>query len=52
MMMDVHQRYRTDRFQEVQPRFNERFILSLSECRNCLFMDDELNLLKVSSRAD
>lgn len=52
MMMDVHQRYRTERFQEVQPRFNERFILSLSECRNCLFMDDELNLLKVSAHAD
>jgi len=52
MVMDVHQRYRTERFQEAQPRFNERFILSLSECRNCLFMDDELNLLKVSSHAD
>jgi N-acetyltransferase 10 len=52
MTMDVHNRYRTDKFRDVQPRFNERFILSLSECRNCLFMDDELNLLNISSHVE
>ena len=30
-------------------RFNERFILSLSTLNSCLFLDDELNLLPVSS---
>ena len=31
MTMDVHARYRTESQQEVVPRFNERFILSLGE---------------------
>lgn len=30
MTMDVHKRYRTEQFQNVEPRFNERFILSLA----------------------
>jgi N-acetyltransferase 10 len=47
--MDVHDRYRTDSNQNIEPRFNERFILSLSTCRNCLVMDDELNVLPISS---
>ena len=34
------------------PRFNERFTLSLANCPNCLFLDDELNILKISSFAD
>ena len=47
--MDVHQRYRTDAHQDVDPRFNERFILSLSSCKNFIAMDDELNILPISS---
>jgi len=47
--MDVHNRFRTDKFQDIDPRFNERFILSLSKCSNCIIMDDELNILPVSS---
>jgi N-acetyltransferase 10 len=47
--MDVHDRYRTDANQNVEPRFNERFILSLGNCKNCLVMDDELNILPISS---
>jgi len=47
--MDVHDRYRTDANQDVEPRFNERFILSLSTCKNCIVMDDELNVLPISS---
>jgi N-acetyltransferase 10 len=31
------------------PRFNERFILSLSSCGQCLVVDDQLNVLPVSS---
>lgn len=46
--MDVHQRYRTDAFAEIEPRFNERFLLSLSKNKNCIVMDDELNILPIS----
>lgn len=34
---------------QVIGRFNERFILSLADCHACLFMDDELNILPLSS---
>lgn len=46
--MDAHQRYRTEAFNEIEPRFNERFILSLSKNMNCIVMDDELNILPIS----
>jgi hypothetical protein len=36
---------------QVVPRFNERFMLSLANCRSCLLMDDELNILPTSSHA-
>lgn len=29
-------------------RFNERFILSLGSCEDCLVLDDELNVLPIS----
>ncbi|KAL7539118.1 hypothetical protein ACHAWF_006304 [Thalassiosira exigua] len=51
MTMDVHSRYRTEGSGDVVPRFNERFILSLGDCRNCLVCDDELNVLPVSRKA-
>ncbi len=51
MSMDVHSRYRTEAHHEVVPRFNERFILTLSECKGCLVLDDELNILPLSSGA-
>jgi N-acetyltransferase 10 len=46
----VHARYRTESSADVVPRFNERFILSLAKCQNCLVCDDELNVLPVSKR--
>lgn len=46
--MDVHSRYRTDAHQIVEPRFNERFLLSLSNCKTCLAIDDELNILPIT----
>jgi N-acetyltransferase 10 len=49
---DVHSRYRTDAHQFVQPRFNERFILSLGSCPDCLLLDDELNVLPLSKGKD
>ncbi|XP_064399699.1 RNA cytidine acetyltransferase-like [Halichondria panicea] len=49
MTMDVHARYRTEAHQEVTARFNERFILSLGDCRHCIVLDDQLNILPVST---
>ena len=49
MTMDVHARYRTEAHQEVTARFNERFLLSLADCPHCLVMDDQLNVLPMSS---
>lgn len=46
--MDVHSRYRTEAHQFVEPRFNERFILSLSSCETCIAIDDELNILPIT----
>ncbi|KAG7473754.1 hypothetical protein MATL_G00099190 [Megalops atlanticus] len=49
MTMDVHSRYRTEAHQDVVGRFNERFILSLSSCKSCVVIDDQLNVLPISS---
>jgi len=49
MTMDVHSRFRTESCHEIVPRFNERFILSLASCDKCLVLDDELNILPLSS---
>jgi N-acetyltransferase 10 len=51
MSMDVHSRYRTESAGDIVPRFNERFILSLGKCANCLVCDDELNVLPLSKYA-
>lgn len=48
MTMDVHSRYRTEAHNDVVARFNERFLLSLGSCENCLVVDDELNVLPIS----
>lgn len=49
MTMDVHSRYRTEAHQDVVARFNERFILSISACTQCVIVDDKLNILPISS---
>ncbi|CAB4420905.1 unnamed protein product [Rhizophagus irregularis] len=49
LTMDVHSRYRTEAHDDVTARFNERFILSLGSCENCLVVDDELNVLPIST---
>lgn len=51
LTMDVHSRYRTAGSGDVVPRFNERFILTLGKCDNCLVCDDELNILPLSHRS-
>lgn len=52
MTMDVHARYRTSSHDSVVARFNERFILSLGSCADCLVLDDELNVLPISRGKD
>ncbi|KAF1625021.1 UNVERIFIED_CONTAM: RNA cytidine acetyltransferase, partial [Eudyptes robustus] len=47
--MDVHSRYRTHSHQQIVNRFNERFLLSLSDCADCAVIDDQLNILPISS---
>ncbi|XP_058806427.1 RNA cytidine acetyltransferase [Phymastichus coffea] len=49
MNMDVHQRFRTEAHQDVVCRFNERFLLSLASCDRCLVVDDQLQVLPLSS---
>lgn len=49
MSMDVHSRYRAEGRHDAVARFNERFLLSLSGCQSCLVMDDQLNILPIST---
>ena len=49
LAMDAHARFRTEAHGDVVGRFNERFILSLAKCKACLVVDDELNVLPISS---
>ncbi|KMT08634.1 hypothetical protein BVRB_6g139110 [Beta vulgaris subsp. vulgaris] len=49
MVMDVHERFRTESHSEAAGRFNERFLLSIASCKSCVVMDDELNILPISS---
>ncbi|KAG3271676.1 NAT10-containing [Ictidomys tridecemlineatus] len=43
MTMDVHSRYRTEAHQDI------RFIFSLASCKKFLVMNDQLNILPISS---
>lgn len=49
MTQDVHERFRTESHTEAATRFNERFLLSIASCKACVVMDDELNILPISS---
>ncbi|THF98208.1 hypothetical protein TEA_016571 [Camellia sinensis var. sinensis] len=49
LFYDIHERFRTESHSEIVPRFNERFLLSLASCTACLVVDDELNILPISS---
>ncbi|KAF8716416.1 hypothetical protein HU200_026352 [Digitaria exilis] len=46
---DVHERFRTESHTQAAARFNERFLLSIASCKACVVMDDELNILPISS---
>ncbi|KAK9130064.1 hypothetical protein Sjap_010551 [Stephania japonica] len=52
MVMDVHERFRTEAHAKPTARFNERFLLSLASCKACVVMDDELNILPISSHME
>lgn len=49
LLQDVHERFRTESHAQATGRFNERFLLSLASCKACVVMDDELNILPISS---
>ncbi|PHT39483.1 UPF0202 protein [Capsicum baccatum] len=49
MVMDVHKRFRTESHSLATPRFNERFALSLASCETCIVMNDEFQILPISS---
>ncbi|GFY69743.1 RNA cytidine acetyltransferase [Trichonephila inaurata madagascariensis] len=42
--MLAHSRYVTESHCKISPRFNKRFVLSLSSCQNCLVLDDTLEI--------
>eukprot|EP01068_Selenidium_serpulae_P006755 Selendium_serpulae@DN4498_c0_g1_i1.p1 len=48
LTMDAHKKFRNALHEDVEPRFNERFLLSLSNCQQTLILDDELNILPIS----
>ncbi|XP_046970776.1 RNA cytidine acetyltransferase isoform X2 [Vanessa cardui] len=48
--MDVHARFKTEAYDTVTNRFNERFLLSLTDNPRCLVLDDALNVLPISSK--
>ena len=49
LMLLLSWRFRTEAHQDVVHRFNERFILSLASNTSCIFLDDNLNILPLSS---
>ncbi|KII61491.1 N-acetyltransferase 10 [Thelohanellus kitauei] len=49
MTMDAHARHRISDDPHSTCRFNERFILSLNDCTNCLVLDDQLRVLPIFS---
>ncbi|CAK0794876.1 unnamed protein product [Prorocentrum cordatum] len=51
LAMDAHHSFRTETHVDSEPRFNERLVLSLRECKSCLVVDDELNILPLSAHA-
>ncbi|XP_055388853.1 RNA cytidine acetyltransferase-like, partial [Condylostylus longicornis] len=55
LTMDCHPRlsskFSTGSANDIEPRFNERFLLSLADCAQCLVVDDELNILPISRHA-
>lgn len=49
MVMDVHERFRTESHSQSTLIFNKRFMLSLTSCKACAVVDDEFQILSISS---
>ena len=49
---DCHAKYRTESHSDIVPRFNERFILSLSNCATCMVLDVVMPPLSPLGRAE
>lgn len=49
LTMDAHAKLKTEAHSKVVARFNERFILSLTDCNSCVVCDDELSILPISN---
>ena len=51
LQMDCHDRFATPAYQTVVPRFNKRFLLSLTDCSNCIVVSDSLEVLPFSTKS-
>lgn len=49
LQMDCHGRFVTNAYQTVVPRFNKRFLLSLTDCSSAIVLSDALEVLPFSS---
>lgn len=52
LSLDAHKKYATPSHSDVQPRFVERFFLSLRNCPTFLAADDTFKLLKMCAHND
>ena len=51
LQMDCHDRFVTNAYKTVVPRFNKRFLLSLNDCKSCIVLTDSLEVLPLSNKA-
>ena len=50
LQMDCHGRFVTTAYQTVVPRFNKRFLLSLTDCASAIVLSDALEVLPFSAK--
>jgi len=50
MVMDCHSSYKSESQENVVGRFNERLVLSLKTCENCLVVNDEMKIVSLTCR--
>ncbi|XP_063684232.1 RNA cytidine acetyltransferase-like [Bolinopsis microptera] len=51
LQMDCHNRFVTNAYQTVVPRFNKRFLLSLTECSSGIVLSDALEVLPFTAKS-
>ena len=52
LQMDCHDRFVTNAYKTVVPRFNKRFLLSLNDCVNSIVLTDSLEVLPLTNKTD